>query len=144
MLKVKIKKLVEHAVIPKYAKLGDAGMDLVAVDAAYNPDDDYIEYGTGLAVEIPEGHMGLIFPRSSCTKTPLVLGNGVGVVDSGYRGEVCVRFKRIKEDREHQEYQVGDRVAQLIIVPYPSVELEEVEELSESERSTGGFGSTGA
>lgn len=143
ILKVKFKKLVDHAVVPKYAKKGDAGMDLVAIDVGYNPEYDFVEYGTGIAVEIPEGYVGLLYPRSSVSKTPHLLCNSVGVVDSGYRGEILMRFKTNK-DREHEEYGVGDKIGQLVIVPYPKIELEEVKELAESDRGEGGFGSTGS
>jgi len=141
-MKVKIKKLTSHAIIPHYAKEGDAGMDLTAIDYCHNRDYDYHEYGTGLAIEIPVGYVGLVFPRSSISKTPHHLCNAVAVFDSGYRGEVKLRFKT-EEGREHEEYMVGDRIGQLIIIPYPKIEFEEVSELSDSERGEGGFGSTG-
>lgn len=140
-IKVKIKKLVPEAVIPKYAKDGDAGLDLVATSAASC--FLYIEYGTGLAVEIPRGHVGLLFPRSSITNKTLMVKNSVGVIDSGYRGEIKVRAQRVNESSLKDIYEVGDKVAQLIIMPYPSIEFEEVEELSSSERGEGGYGSTG-
>ena len=142
-MKLKVKKRVSHAVIPTYANPGDAAMDLYAVDGAYDPDGDYIEYGTGLSLEIEPGYVGLLFPRSSISKTPLIQANCVGVIDSSYRGEVCVRFKRLKEDKEHLEYQAGDRIGQLMIIPYPEIEIEEVKELTSTERGEGGFGSTG-
>ena len=144
-LQVKIKKLNSDAVIPTYAKPGDAGMDLTATSIHY---DEYhnVVYGTGLAFEIPEGYVGLIFPRSSNRKTDMYLTNSVGVIDSGYRGEVMVSFKH----RDHEvnakslpEYHRGDRVAQIIIMPYPNIEFVEVDELSETERGDGGHGSTG-
>lgn len=140
-IKVKFKKLVQHAFVPTYAKTGDAGLDLTAIDFYKNNDYKFIEYGTGLAVEIPEGHVGLIFPRSSISKTPHTLANSVGVVDSGYRGEVKLRM-RYDDDRDDQEYGFGDKIGQLVVIPYPKVELEEAEELSSSERGEGGFGST--
>lgn len=147
-MKVKIKKLHRNAVIPKYAKPGDAGLDLVAIDL--NANDLYMEYRTGLAIEIPEGFIGLIFPRSSISNTAHILANSVGVIDSGYRGEIKIRFKLDNEilksygsiSMHEVLYKKGDKVAQLIIVPYPSIELEEVEELSSTERGDGGFGST--
>ena len=82
----------------------------------------------------------MIFPRSSISNTGLILSNSVGVVDSGYRGEIKFRFKWIKDTTD---YNVGDRVGQLIILPYPSIETEEAEELSSTERGEGGFGSSG-
>lgn len=141
-MKVKIKKLLPESVIPKYAKAGDAGLDLTAtsVNIVEEVGYGYIEYGTGLAVEIPEGYVGLVFPRSSVSGTGLLLANAVGVIDSGYRGELKCRFKWIKNTFK---YAVGDRVAQMIIIPYPQIEFEEVAELGTTERSEGGFGSTG-
>jgi len=139
-MKVKIKKLHEDAVIPSYAKHGDAGMDLYSVRMEKDKNQNDVHY-TGLAVEIPEGHVGLLFPRSSISKTSCSLRNAVGVIDSGYRGEIMVKFGCLSN---LDCYRVGDRVAQLIIMPYPQIELEEVEELSDSDRGEGGFGSTGA
>lgn len=140
-IKVKFKKLAKHAFVPEYAKPGDAGMDLVAIDSYKNHDYKFIEYGTGIAVEIPEGYVGLIYPRSSISKTPHTLANSVGVLDSGYRGEIKLRM-RYEDNREDMEYAFGDRVGQLVIMSCPKVELEEVEELSTTERGEGGFGST--
>jgi len=138
-MKVKIKKLHEDAVIPGYAKDGDAGMDLTAVDV--ESDGGVITYKTGLAVEIPRWHVGLLFPRSSVYKTGQSLTNCVGVIDSGYRGEIMLKFTLSPYQRE---YEIGDRVGQLIIMPYPKVEFEEVEELTETSRGKGGYGSTGS
>ena len=138
-MNVRFKKLHKAAVTPSYAKPGDAGMDLTAV--AMKPTDKYIEYDTGLAFEIPVGFVGLIFPRSSVSKTDLSLTNCVGVVDSGYRGPIKFRFRRAK-DGHIKGYKAGDRIGQLVIMPYPSIELEEVEELTITDRMMGGFGST--
>lgn len=142
-MKVKIKKLHEKATIPSYAHETDAGLDLTAIslDIVDNGDHGYYQYKTGLSVEIPEGYVGLIYPRSSICKTGMILANSVGVIDSGYRGEIEFRFKYIKGTKA---YEIGERVGQLIIMPYPKVEFEEVEEHSESSRGEGGFGSTGA
>lgn len=139
-MKVKIKKLHPDAVIPKYAKEGDAGMDLVAV--SIKNESGILVYDTGLSFEIPYGYVGLLFPRSSISKTSLNLTNSVGVIDSGYRGSVMFKFN---QDYQFPEpiYQRGDRIGQLIIMPYPQIEFEEVEELSETERGSGGYGSTG-
>lgn len=144
LMEVKIKKLNESAVVPSYAKPGDAGLDLTAI--SYECNDNGHVYGTGLAIEIPQGYVGLIFPRSSNRKTQAYLTNSVGVIDSGYRGEIMVTFKNRDVNFDNQEfapYKLGERVAQLIIVAYPAVQLVEVTELSESERGTGGHGSTG-
>lgn len=141
-MQVRVKKLHEDAVIPAYGKPGDAGLDLTATSIEK---DSYgnVVYGTGLAIEIPEGYVGLIFPRSSNSKTDLYLTNHVGVVDSGYRGEIMFKFRANPSLINAVIYQVGDRVGQLIIIPYPQIELVEATELSDSERGEGGFGSTG-
>lgn len=141
-MKVKIKKLSKEAVIPRYAKRWDAGMDLVATKILSNEIDE-IEYGTGLSIEIPEGYVGLIFPRSSIKKYDLFLSNSIGVIDSGYRGEMKFTFKKSNPGMYGEEYKIGDRIGQLIILPYPQIEFEEVDELSFSERGKDGFGSTG-
>lgn len=141
-MKISFKKLDPKAVMPGYSKPGDAGMDLTAIskNLTNNPRFGYIEYGTGLAVEIPAGYVGLLFPRSSVSTTGLILANSVGVIDSGYRGEIKFRYKWIKDTAD---YNVGDRVGQLIILPYPTIEPEEVQELNSSERGEGNFGSSG-
>lgn len=139
-MKVKIKKLHTSAFVPQYAKDGDAGLDLTITTIKDEPFQ--VTYGFGIAIEIPKGYVGLVFPRSSIKKTDLVLSNSVGVIDSGYRGEIQATFKKLAGSVSHK-YFVGDRAAQLIIIPYPSIEFEEVTELSETERGTGGFGSTG-
>lgn len=141
-LPVKIKKLHKDAVVPKYAKAGDAALDLTAVSIDHISEDT-VRYDIGLAFEIPEGYVGLIYPRSSICKKDLILSNSTGVVDSGYRGTVQAYFKKTKGMLSNC-YAVGDRICQIMIVPYPKVELIEVEELSETDRGTGGFGSSGA
>ena len=148
-MKVKIKKLHEGAKVPSYSKEGDAGLDFTAVEISRDNVGN-ITYHTGLAVEIPQGYVGLLFPRSSISKKQQFLTNCVGVIDSGYRGEIMAKFKpvmgtydTILDLFESNEYEIGDRVVQLLIIPYPQIEFEEVEELSETERNTGGYGSTG-
>ena len=138
-MKVKIKKLNEKAIIPFYAKKGDAGLDLTSI--GFEKTERYIEHGTGLAVEIPEGYVGLLFPRSSITNKALLLKNSVGVIDSSYRGEIKIRFEDLKKDY-FEQYIAGERVAQLIIMPYPIIEFEEVNDFTKTERGDGGFGST--
>lgn len=137
-IELKIKKLHPDAVIPSYAKLGDAGIDLTATEKSYDEHGNAV-YKIGLAFEIPLGYVGLLFPRSSNSKQDLILSNSVGVIDSGYRGEVMLKFKRVGT----QEYLEGERVAQLVIMKLPFVEIIEVDELSSSERGDGAFGSTG-
>ena len=140
---VKIKRLKPNAVIPTYAKDGDAGMDLVATEIIKDTPEQ-ITYGTGIAMEIRDGFVGLVFPRSSIRKAGLQLSNSVGVIDSGYRGELQATFNKINNNSvSENDYKVGDRVAQIMIIPHPPIEFEEADELSDTERGEGGFGSTG-
>lgn len=147
----------------EYAKDGDAGIDLIAT-SKWSDTDGNVCYGTNRAFEIPKGYVGLIFPRSSNAKQQLLLSNSVGVIDSGYRGEVMLKFKSSASSFSLKtliklifnpdakmtlinnvkiSYNVGERIGQIIILPYPQIEFEEAEELSETERNTGGYGSTG-
>lgn len=143
-MEVKFKKLKEDAVVPSYAHATDAGLDLTAVSFTQEFDKSgklVIVYHTGLSVEIPEGYMGLIFMRSSVSQKSISLTNAVGVIDSGYRGEILCKFK-ITTDALPTIYQPGEKIAQLIILPYPTIEPVVVEELEETERGDNGFGST--
>lgn len=140
-MKIKFKKLNLQAQKPKFGKPGDAGADLTATSMNLSM-GDHIVYGTGLAVEIPEGMVGLVFPRSSIRNTTLSMANSVGVIDSGYRGEIMITFKMVNKN-EVVGYTIGDRIAQLIIMPVPLAKYVEVEELSETQRGTDGHGSTG-
>lgn len=140
---VKLKKLAEEAIVPTYANPGDAGMDLVAVSYKYDAVHDNHVYGTGIAIEIPEGYVGLVFPRSSNRRTKAYLTNSVGVIDSGYRGEITFSFKNRSVQNNVKPYLIGERVGQIIILPYPMIDFVEVEELSKTERGEGGHGSTG-
>lgn len=157
VLKVNIKKLGDLAAIPTYSRHGDAGMDLTATSKWYDESGN-VCYGTQLAFEIPTGYVGLLFPRSSNSKKDLTLSNSVGVIDSGYRGEVVLKFKYSLKSKPHNhavgavqptipsfqnEYAVGDRIGQIIIMPYPQINFIEVDELSSSDRGVGGFGSSG-
>lgn len=142
-MKVKFKKLHPNAVTPTYAKYGDAGLDLTAVLMKLDEFGNIV-LDTCLSFEIPEGYVGLLFPRSSISKTELILTNSVGVLDSGYRGSVTFKFKDLHLGiTENSQYKLGDRIGQLIIIPDPKIELEESDELSETERGTGSYGSTG-
>lgn len=136
---VNIKKLDPKAVIPTYAKPGDAGMDVTAVSVEIT--EDYVEYDTGLAFEVPSGHFMAIFPRSSNSKKDLLLANSVGILDSQYRGPLKLRFKLLRDESD-KIYSVGDRVGQIMILPYSIIGFNEVDTLSETERGAGGFGST--
>jgi dUTP pyrophosphatase len=142
-MKVLFKKLVPYAQKPKFGKPGDAGADLVATSVDSSTREGQIVYGTGLAVEIPEGMVGLVFPRSSVRNYDLVLSNAVGVIDSGYRGEIMATFNLKNPWSPDDIYKVGDRIAQLVIMPIPLIKYKQVDELSETERGNGGFGSTG-
>ncbi len=142
-MKVKIKRLSEQAIIPSYSKVGDAGLDLTATSKKVNDSKTIITYGTSLSLEIPKGHVGLIFPRSSISKYDLQLTNSVGVIDSGYRGEIMLKFAVLEDIQRANIYSIGDRIGQLIIIEYPKIEFEEVKELSSTERNDGGFGSSG-
>lgn len=137
----KYKKLNKYAVEPKQANPGDAGYDIVATNVEHY--DNFTEYGTGLALEIPEGYVGLLFARSSVTNKDLVLKNAVGVADSSFRGELKFRFYRLKDIAECNYYGVGERIGQLILVKHGTGKPEEVITLSETKRGTGGYGSTG-
>jgi dUTP pyrophosphatase len=138
---VKVKKLDPNAVIPSYSKVGDAGMDLTITREIENTSFS-VSYGFGIAMEIPKGFVGLVFPRSSVRNQDLILSNCVGVIDSGYRGELQATFKKT-QGLDSIKYKVGERGAQIIILPYPTIYMTEVPELSDTERGIGGFGSTG-
>ena len=138
-LKIKFKKMNPNAVIPKQGTTGAAGFDLTAVSIEVK--ENTLKYDTGIAVEIPPGYVGLVFPRSSVCKTGLSLANSVGVIDSDYRGSISFVF--YKGPTWIEPYSYGDRIGQLVIVPIPEVEFVEAEELSETERGEGGYGSTG-
>ncbi len=140
---VKFKKLHPNAVIPKASLTGDVGLDLTVTEIVDR--NEFIECKFGVAVEIPNGHFGMLTPRSNITKMNLMMKNGIGIIDSGYRGELVCRFKKVKfeDGTQEQLYKVGERAAQLIILPYPQITVWESNTLSETERGTGGFGSTG-
>ena len=167
-INIKCKQLDEKAVIPFYAKEGDACMDITAIDLEYDLKNDRYIYHTGLAFEVPEGYYMDLRPRSSNTKCDFYIPNAPGTLDSGYRGELLVVFKRrdkialedfamlfkgcdpnqvmtayVNSMLSIAPYVPGDRVCQMQVLPRPKVNIEIVEELSESERGEGGFGSTG-
>ncbi len=137
-MEIKFKKLHSIAQISKGSNTA-ASFDLVAVDYEFNDEYGFIQYKTGIAVEIPDGYFGALYPRSSISKYDMLLCNSVGVIDSDYRGEIMVRF-RVGGDKL---YKVGDKIAQLIIQKYEEVSYTEVTDLSDSVRGSGGFGSTG-
>ena len=136
-MKVKFKKLHWNATLPSYAKPGDAGLDMTPVSIE-QVGDRRMKYHFGLSVEIPDGHVGLIFPRSSIWKTDGRLSNAVGVIDSGYRGEIQAIFDMSGK----LFYPDGVSVCQMIIMPIPTIEPEWADYLSDTERGEGGFGHT--
>ena len=140
-MKVRFKKNNKNAITPTYASPGDACLDLYAASVEIKNNELVID--TGIALEIPDGFVGLVFPRSSISKTSYMLKNSVGVIDSGYRGSVIIKLRSFQEFVLNT-YEAGDRVAQIMIIPRPQIELLEVEELSDSVRGEGGFGSTGS
>lgn len=151
-MEVRFRKLVPEAKAP-YRKIDiDAGFDLSIT--SIEETEDFIVYHTGIAVEIPEGYVGLVFPRSSVTKYDLMLKNSVGVIDASYRGEIMCRFHSTKTvnysvGNKHisiysgKKYEIGDRVAQIVFMELPKITLVEAEELNDTERGSGGFGHTG-
>jgi dUTP pyrophosphatase len=163
-MQVKFKKLNKKAVIPTKAHPTDAGFDMVAVTKTVT--DKYVEYDTGIATAIPEGHVGLIFANSRVSKYDLDLANAVGIIDSHYRSSIRFRYKYTTQPSKGiltnktkyfglvknvefieipfhpKEFNIGDVVGQLIIIPIPDVEFVEVDELDETDRGEGGFGST--
>jgi dUTP pyrophosphatase len=156
-MQVNFRKSNENAVTPTYANIGDAGMDMVAVTKSESA--KYIEYNTHIQVEIPIAHVGLIFQRSSVSNKDIFLANAVGVIDSTYRGDIKFRFKKITKVRHYinsvlnrlfgtnydtfASYDVGDRIGQLMIIPYIQIEMSCVSDLSDTARGSGGYGSTG-
>lgn len=143
-MKIEIKKLNEHATIPTRGSEQAAGYDLyAAIPAAITIKPHATEkIGTGLAIAIPDGYFGAIFARSGlAAKQGLRPANCVGVADSDYRGEYIVAIHNDSE--EERVVEPGDRIAQLVVMPYLAAEFEEKDELSETERGSGGFGSTG-
>ena len=142
-MRVLFKKLHPNAKTPHYSLEGDACLDLYA---AWQKIDDLGNrvYGTGIAMEIPKGHVGLLFPRSSISKTNLSLRNSVGVIDSNYRGEIMLKFLDLEEMDDLPWYLPGQKIGQIMIIERPEIQLEEVAELSDSVRGDGAFGSTGS
>lgn len=143
---LKVKRLVPEAVLPAKANSTDAGYDCVAIDSG-TITDSYIEYGTGIAVELPEGYHCELFPRSSISKYHLILSNGVGLVDPAYRGELKFRFKICTSPSDvatpYRLYKKGDKIGQIVIRRTYNFPVQEVDILSETVRGEGGFGSTG-
>jgi len=142
-LKLKFKKLSEAAILPRKANPTDAGFDIVATEKYF---DEYgnVCFKTGLAIEVPEGYVGMLFSRSSIYSKAQVLSNSVGIIDSGYLGELEFKFKILKEHVTNKTiaYMPGDRIGQLIVIPLPEFEPVFVDELDNTNDRGGGFGST--
>lgn len=142
-MQVRFTKLYPEAQIPAYARPGDAGADLTSIeDVLLHPGERRV-VGTGLAVEIPEGYVGLTHPRSGlAARTGLTIVNAPGTIDSGYRGEIKIIL--LNSDTEQSvQIETGDRIAQLVIQPVVRAEFVEVDELTTTTRGEDGFGSTG-
>ena len=135
-MNVKFSKLHPKATMPNRANPTDFGADLTAISLFIG--DDYIEYDTGIAIELPEGHAGLIMPRSSVSKYGLVLANSIGLIDQTYRQSLKLRFKVLNDSAKI--YDIGDKIGQLVILPIPTPSFEEVGSVKQTDR--GGFGST--
>lgn len=144
---MKVKLLAENAVLPQKAHESDAGYDLVATSKVVDREKRQITYGFGLAIQLPKGSVGLIFPRSSVRKTDLSLSNCVGVLDENFQGEIQATFTMLNEDvptKKKNHYKVGERIAQLVVVDIKQMEVTQVKDFDEvSERGEGGFGSSG-
>lgn len=141
-MQIKLKKLDPRAILPTRGSAAAAGSDLYALDALTLPAGETVIVHTGIAVAIPEGYAGLIFARSGlATKRNLAPANKVGVIDADYRGEIMVALHN--HGTKTEEIAAGERVAQLVVTPFLSVEFEECEALDETARGEGGFGSTG-
>jgi dUTP pyrophosphatase len=142
-MELSFKRVRPDARLPSYAKQGDAGLDLVAaIDVEVAPGERAM-VPTGVAVAIPEGHAGLVLPRSGlASKRGLTLANSPGLIDAGYRGEVICAVVNL-DRTDAVSVRAGDRIAQLVVIPTPAVEPAWVEDLPVSDRGEGGFGSTG-
>ena len=142
-MKVKVKKTHEGGRIPTYATDGSGAFDFYSAEEVHiNPETAPTAINLGVAMEVPEGHVLLVFPRSSIGKNSnLRMANSIGVIDSDYRGTIHALYENT--DCYVEIIKKGNRIAQGIIIPIPQVEFEEVEELSTTERGEGGFGSTG-
>lgn len=142
-MELRVAKLKDEAVLPSRAHEGDAGLDLYACESAHLGPGERWSVGTGVAVEIPAGHAGLVLPRSGLARDHgIALVNSPGLIDAGYRGEVQVLLLNT-DPAEGFRVEPGDRIAQLAIAPVSLADPVEVEALAESARGDGGFGSSG-
>lgn len=140
-MRINFKKVATNAITPTYAHHDDACLDLYASKVTLNEESGYIEYHTGIALEIPDGYVGLVYPRSSISNKNLMLKNSVGIIDAGYRGEINLRFIEVGD--KFDRYKIGDKIGQIMIIPRPKIILNEVAELSTTDRGATGFGGSG-
>lgn len=144
-LPMQLRAKLDHrnARLPQKAHELDAAYDLWACDHAISYKHDFIEYDTGVCLDIPQGYMGLVFPRSSISKMGLTLCNSVGIIDPGYRGRIKVRCRRNSETNK-EVYKKGERIAQLVVLPTILLDFEQVDTFDDTtERGQDGFGSSG-
>jgi dUTP pyrophosphatase len=142
-MELPVAKLKAEAVLPTRAHEGDAGLDLYACEQAHIGPGERWSVGTGVGMQIPEGHAGLVLPRSGLARDHgIALVNSPGLIDSGYRGELRVLLLNT-DPADTFRVEVGDRIAQLVLVPIALAGVVEVESLDESMRGGGGFGSSG-
>lgn len=142
-MEIKIKLLSDKAKLPVKGTPDSAGYDLTAASVFWDRSNNIISYGFGIALEIPKGYVGLIFPRSSVYKKNLDMSNCVGVIDSDYRGEISAKFRLLNPNLDNV-YISGERIAQIVFIKYDNVDFKVSEELSETIRGAGGYGHTGA
>lgn len=140
-LHLRFKKLHPEAQLPHKATRGAAGFDLTCTEIEWDAEHKIAKHHTGIAIELPEGYVGLLFPRSSISKTNLRVANATGIIDSDYRGEISLVCD--VEDKGFRAYATGDRIGQLVIMPLPEICWHEAEDLTSTERGSGGYGSTG-
>ena len=143
MGQLEVKLVAPNARLPSRAHTGDAGLDLHAAEAARIGPGERESVGTGIAIAIPDGHAGLVLPRSGlAARNGIALVNAPGLIDTGYRGEIRVLL--LNTDREEPFLvETGDRIAQLVVAPFADLAPVEVASLEESDRGAGGFGSSG-
>jgi dUTP pyrophosphatase len=142
-MELPVKKLNDEARLPERAHDGDAGLDICASEAAHIGPGERWSVGTGIAIEVPDGHAGLVLPRSGLARQHgIALVNSPGLIDSGYRGEVRVLLLNT-DPADTFRVTAGDRIAQLVIAPIAVVAVVESDALSETARGDGGFGSSG-
>lgn len=141
-LPLKVKRLHPSAVVPRYARAGDAGLDVASVESLTLAPLERAAVRTGIALELPPGSLGFVLPRSGrALREGLTLSNSPGLIDAGYRGELLVAVVNLGS--APVSIAEGDRIAQLLVLTTPALEVVEVTELSPSERGDGGFGHTG-